>query len=76
VILNKLEIAVVSCSSVNIVRAICREVVVKVVREILRMPQHWKDLIVNHILLLILLQSLEGLLMRSLEGIEITCPIN
>lgn len=76
VILDKLKILVVSCSSINIVRAIRREVVVKVPREILRMPQHWKDLIVNHILVLILLQCLVGLLMGSLEGIEITCPIN
>lgn len=51
IILNKLEIA---CSSINIVRAISWEVVMKVAREILR-PQHWKHLIVNHILLMILL---------------------
>lgn len=76
VILDKLEIAIVSCSSINIVRAISREVVVKIGLEILR-PDHWKSLIVDHILLLlILLQWLVGLLMRSLEGIEITCPIN
>ena len=75
-ILDKLEIAIVSCSSINIVRAISREVVVKTGLEILR-PDHWKSLIVDHILLLlILLQWLVGLLMRSLEGIEITCPIN
>ena len=49
---------------------------VKIGLEILR-PDHWKRLIVDHILLLlILLQCLEGLLMRSLERIEITCPIN
>ncbi len=72
VILNKLEIA---CPSVNIVRAISRVLVVKVPREILR-PHHWKHLIVNHILLLILLHRMIGLLVRSLEGIEVTCSIN
>lgn len=51
IILSKLEIA---CSSINIVRAISWEVVVKVAREILR-PHHWEHLIVNHILLMILL---------------------
>ena len=72
VILNKLEIA---CPSVNIVRAISRVLVVKVSREILR-PHHWKHLIVNHILLLILLHCMVGLLVRSLEGIEVTRSIN